>query len=146
MKIYRLAFVVLACLSLLSPLTAAASVAEEAFLRSLAETANTPQIEESPDGFGIPAPALRTCSISRSCGDGNTVACTGNESCANSQRGVKCDTTEYACPNYCSMSWKCGACPTYTFFCWSLKGDCGVTAAGCDGRQKLCLCPSQPEW
>lgn len=115
---------------------------DAAFLQLLAQGARQQQTQEdSLAGLGTPAPTYKSCSISRDCGDGNTVACTGNYSCANSTKGVKCDSTEYACPNYCIMRWTCQSCPNYSFWCHSLKGDCGVTAEGCDGRPKRCLCP-----
>ena len=146
MKTFRLVVVALAFLSLTSPLAAATAPSEEAFLRSLAQAADAPQVEEPPAGFGTPAPSPRTCTITRACGDGNSVGCTGNYSCVNTQKGVKCDTMEYPCPNYCVMSWTCEDCPNYVFSCWSLKGDCGVTASGCDGRPQRCICPDHPEW
>lgn len=142
------AFAVLA-LALTAPWTAKADpVAEETFLRSLSQTVQeqpAPTPGDPIPGAGDPAPQQRTCNISRACGDGNTVACTGNYSCANSQRGVTCDGVETACPNYCSMGWTCQDCPSYAFFCWSLKGDCGVTNTGCDGRPQRCLCPLSPQ-
>src|SRR5437588_487345 len=82
-----------------------ASAPDAAFLRSLGSPVAAP-----PDpltGLGTPSPSSRTCSVSRACGDGNTAACTGVSSCTFSQRGVTCDGTEVACPNYCTMSWTC---------------------------------------
>ena len=116
---------------------------DAAFLQSLAQDAPQQQAQEDPlADLGTPPPSYKSCSISRPCGDGNTVACTGNYSCANSTKGVKCDSTEYACPYYCTMGWSCQSCPSYSFWCQSLRGDCGVTAEGCDGRPKRCLCPA----
>lgn len=146
MKTCRLALAALAFLALTSPLAAATSAEDEAFLRTLATSVEEPQVTEPVEGFGTPAPTPKSCSISRPCGDGNTVSCVGNYSCANSIKGVKCDNTEYACPNYCAMSWTCDECPNYVTTCWSLKGDCGVSNSGCDGRPQRCHCPLQPEW
>jgi len=118
----------------------AASAPDTAFLRSLARPA-APLLDPLA-GPGTPAPSPRTCSVSRDCGDGNTVACTGNSLCAYSQKGVTCDNgPEVACPHYCSMAWTCEDCPNYVFFCASLSGDCGVTADGCNGASQRCICP-----
>jgi hypothetical protein len=111
-----------------------------AFLQSLAQTVEEPQEGPLP-GVGVPDPTLKACSVSRPCGDGNTVACTGVGSCVYSQKGVKCDGVEHACPNFCSMGWTCPECPGYVFVCWSLSGDCGVTNTGCDGSAQSCFCP-----
>jgi hypothetical protein len=119
----------------------ATPAADAAFLQLLAQGAQQQTQKDSLAGLGTPAPTYMSCSISRDCGDGNTVACTGNYSCANSTKGVTCDSTEYACPNYCTMGWTCPACPSYFFWCASLTGDCGVTAEGCNGRPKICICP-----
>ena len=147
MKICRLALAALALLAFTSPLAAATSAADEAFLRTLAAASvEEPQVQEPLEGFGTPAPSPRACSISRDCGDGNTVSCVGQYSCANSIKGVKCDTTEYQCPNYCAMSWTCEECPNYVSTCWSLTGDCGVTNSGCNGRPQRCICPQQPQY
>jgi hypothetical protein len=87
------------------------------------------------------------CSISRDCGDGNTVSCVGTYSCAFSKRGVTCSGVETACPNYCEMSWSCPNCPSIPVrSCYSLRGDCGVTGSGCNGGNQPCLCPAQPEY
>ncbi|HYG63525.1 MAG TPA: hypothetical protein VEL74_13165, partial [Thermoanaerobaculia bacterium] len=135
----------LALLMLAGTTAAVASPATDtAFFQSLAEGSLPAQQEEPLAGVGTPEPTFKSCSISRPCGDGNYASCTGNSSCINSQKGVKCDGTEYACPNYCSMSWQCENCPTYVHICWSLKGDCGVSGAGCDGRPQRCICPEQP--
>jgi len=146
MKICRLALVALAFLALTSPLAAATSAADDAFLRTLATSVEEPQVTEPIEGFGTPAPTPRSCSISRDCGDGNTVSCVGNYSCANSIKGVKCDSTEYACPNFCAMSWSCDECPNYVSTCWSLTGDCGVSNSGCNGRPQRCICPREPQY
>lgn len=150
MKDYRALSVILLSLVLASPLAAAPRpVSEEAFLRSLAQSAEPtvePAVEEPLAGVGIPEPALKACNVSRPCGDGNTAACSGISSCVYSQKGVKCDGVEHACPNYCSMGWTCAECPGYVHFCWSLSGDCGVTNDGCNGQPQRCLCPEQPQW
>lgn len=107
------------------------------FLGSLQKAAELPSAPDDPmSSIGAPAPMFKSCSISRDCGDGNTVACTGTASCAYSAKGVKCDSNEVACPNYCLMSWLC-ECGGRSY-CWSLRGDCGVTNTGCDGRPQLC--------
>lgn len=109
---------------------------DEAFLRSLAEM----PLDLPP--VGTPSPHPRACSVSRPCGDGNTAACIGNSSCVYSQKGVKCDGVETACPNYCEMGWSCTECyPMLQMFCWSLSGDCGVTNTGCNGAEQNCPCP-----
>jgi hypothetical protein len=128
------------------PVIASADASSEAaFLQSLAQLPEE-SLEEPLPGVGIPAPAAKSCTISRNCGDGNTVSCTGTYSCVHSQRGVSCNGVETACPAYCSMAWSCQACPSYTFFCSSLRGDCGVTNAGCNGQPQRCLCPLTPEY
>lgn len=112
------------------------TLSDAAFLRLLAEM--------PPDlpSVGIPTPENRACSISRPCGDGNVAACTGSSSCVYSQRGVKCNGVETACPNYCEMGWSCQQCyPPISVFCWSLSGDCGVTNTGCNGGEQTCPCP-----
>jgi hypothetical protein len=145
MRDSRLSACLLALLLLVAPLAVAALTVEEAFLLSLAR--DVPEEAEDPlAGVGTPDPVNRTCTISRDCGDGNVASCSGTYSCEYSQRGVTCNGTEYACPNYCSMGWTCQDCPSYSFFCWSLRGDCGVTADGCDGRPQRCRCPFTPEY
>jgi hypothetical protein len=119
----------------------ATPAADAAFLNLLAQGAQQQTQKDSLAGLGLPAPTYMSCSISRDCGDGNTVACTGNYSCANSTKGVTCDSTEYACPNYCTMGWTCTDCPDYFFSCSSLRGDCGVTGEGCNGAPQRCFCP-----
>ena len=137
--------VVAVLLSALAGTTAANAkpATDAAFLQLLAAGGQQQQTQEdSLPGVGTPAPTYKSpCSISRACGDGNTVACTGSY-CANSTKGVKCDSTEYACPGFCTMLWSCAGCPNYTFWCNSLRGDCGVTAEGCDGFAQVCVCPS----
>jgi hypothetical protein len=121
----------------------ATPAADAAFLQLLAQGAQQQPQEDSLAGLGTPAPTYKSCSISRDCGDGNTVACTGTYSCAYSTKGVTCDSTEYACPNYCTMGWTCPVeCPGRSYWCYSLKGDCGVTAEGCNGHPMRCLCPA----
>ena len=111
-------------------LAAGDTLSDAAFLRSLAEM----PLDLPP--VGIPAPDPRACNISRPCGDGNNAACMGNASCVYSQRGVKCDGVETACPNYCEMGWYCSECsPPFPVVCWSLSGDCGVTNTGCNGTK-----------
>lgn len=123
------------------------TAADAAFLQSLAESGQQPLIQEDdPIAGGMLAPIYKSCSIFRDCGgedEENVVACVGDYSCADSTKGVTCDSTEYVCPLYCSMQWTCPVqCPGYSYWCSSLKGDCGVTADGCDGRPQLCLCPA----
>jgi hypothetical protein len=133
-------------LFLLLPIAVQATAAEApdtAFLRSLGSPGAAPS--DPLNGLGTPTPSPRSCSVSRDCGDGNTVSCTGSGSCAYSQKSVTCDGTEVACPNYCTMGWTCESCPGYTYFCWSLRGDCGVTGEACDGRPQRCLCPLHPQ-
>lgn len=118
---------------------------DEEFLWQLAQT--TQGIQSEPlDGIGTPAPTQMSCTIERNCGDGNTVSCVGTWECKFSTRGVSCNGVETACPAYCQMGWTCSECPSYSFWCHSLKGDCGVTAEGCDGRAQICRCPLTPEW
>src|SRR5688572_15295663 len=90
------------------------SAADAAFLQLLAEGGQQQTQEDSLSGVGTPAPTYKECSVSRACGDGNTVACTGTGSCVYSTRGVKCDSTEYACPAYCTMGWSCLCSGVYT--------------------------------
>jgi hypothetical protein len=108
------------------------------FLRSLAQE---PQDQDPLAGILTPAPSPKSCSISRPCGYGNTAMCTGSFSCVYSQRGVKCNGVETACPNYCEMGWTCMECnPPMPVFCWSLSGDCGVTGEACNGDSMSCPC------
>jgi hypothetical protein len=140
----KLTPMIVLCLSLIVPAAAAADAnSDAAFLLSLAQDTS----RESPlTGVGTPAPAPMSCTVSRACGDGNTVTCTGTSSCVYSQKGVSCNGVETPCPNYCTMGWTCQSCPNYAFWCQSLKGDCGVTGDGCDGRPQRCLCPSSPTY
>lgn len=136
-------------LALAGTAAANATPAEDAaFLLSLAQGAQQQQTQEgSLSGVGIPAPTRRStpCSISRACGDGNTATCTGNNFCTFSTRGVTCDSTEYACPNYCTMGWSCPCPDGYLHYqCSSLRGDCGVTATGCNGIPIRCKCGVNP--
>jgi hypothetical protein len=121
-------------------ISAAESGHDAAFLASLAQQAQSqagPSTTQDPlSGLGTPAPVQRSCSISRDCGDGTTAACTGTYSCVTSQTGVNCDNVEYSCPNYCYMEWTC--CNGIAW-CQSFRGDCGVTAAGCNGRPQNCF-------
>ncbi len=115
-----------------------------AFLASLAIGAGQPGAPTERPAIGTPAPSPRTCSISRDCGDGNTVYCTGTSSCVESQRGVTCDNNpEVACPNYCAIAESCADCNRYVT-CWSLAGNCQQTDDGisCDGgTPRHCTCP-----
>jgi hypothetical protein len=140
----RLALIIVVCLSLIVPAAAAADAdSDRTFLLSLAQDTS----DGSPlTGVGTPAPSPRSCTVSRACGDGNTVMCTGNSSCVYSTKGVSCDGVETACPNYCRMTWSCQPECNFIHWCHSLKGDCGVTAEGCDGRPQRCLCPSTPTY
>jgi hypothetical protein len=147
----RLVALIVLCLALVAPVAASADRAsDELFLQSLSRSvqapAQEPSLRDPVPGIGGPAPEQRSCSISRDCGDGNTVACTGTYSCAYSTKGVKCDGAEVACPNFCSLGWTCRACPNYVSFCYSTKGDCGVTNDGCDGNSQECACPDIPNW
>jgi hypothetical protein len=128
-----------------APAAAADANPHAAFLQSLAQTVEEPQEDPLP-GVGVPDPTPQACTVSRPCGDGNTVSCTGTSSCVYSQKGVKCDGVESACPNFCSMGWTCQDCPAYTFVCWSLSGDCGVTNSGCNGQPQRCFCPFEPQF
>lgn len=142
MKTAKLTVVAVLMLALAGTTAANATpAADVAFLQLLAESSQQQAQEDSLAGVGIPAPTYMSCSISRNCGDGNTVACTGTSYCVYSTKGVTCNSTEYACPHYCTMNWGCPACPSYPRSCQSLKGDCGVTAEGCDGRPQRCVCP-----
>lgn len=128
----KLALMIVLCLSLIVPAAATAD-SDAAFLLSLAQDIS----RESPlTGVGTPAPTPKECSISRSCGDGNTVACTGTSSCVYSPMGVQCGTTQVSCPAACRMDFQCGACGYYS--CISLKGDCGITGEGCNGHPQVC--------
>ncbi|HRC87302.1 MAG TPA: hypothetical protein PK413_16990, partial [Thermoanaerobaculia bacterium] len=139
-KLLPVVFVALAIGISFSGSLSALTASEEAFLQSLG-TSGTQLGNDSAPGVGVPEPSLRSCSISRACGDGNTVSCTGTFSCVFSWRGVSCNGNEVPCPNYCSMGWRCSECPLYVFSCFSLKGDCGVSASGCDGNDQECSCP-----
>jgi hypothetical protein len=113
-------------------------VSKAAFLRSLAQE---PHEQDPLADILTPSPTPQSCSISRPCGDGNTAACTGSFSCVYSQRGVKCNGVETACPNYCEMGWTCTECvPPMQVFCFSLSGDCGVTGEACNGDSMSCPC------
>jgi hypothetical protein len=147
----RLVALIVLSLALLAPFAAGADpVAEELFLQSLSRGAQAPaqepSLQDPVPGINGPAPQQRSCSISRDCGDGNTVACTGTYSCAYSTKGVKCDGAEVACPNFCSIGWTCSQCPSYVSYCYSTSGDCGVTNEGCNGGTKDCACPDIPPW
>lgn len=128
----------LPCLGTAEPM-APASAADQAFIAALSQEPADPLA-----GIGIPAPSPRVCSVTRSCGDGNTVHCDGGGSCVYSTKGVTCDSTgEIACPHYCEIS---AGCPCGGFiFCRSLSGNCMDTNLGisCDGREVKCpgRCP-----
>jgi hypothetical protein len=83
--------------------------------------------------------ASNSCQISRDCGDGNTVQCSGNASCSVSQKGVTCDGQEVACPNFCQISLNCTECRRIST-CWSTAGDCMFTTFGisCRGIERTC--------
>ena len=115
----------------------------EDFLEWLALTVAAPVEDVVPD-LGSPGPISLACSVSRDCGDGNSLACTGNFSCHYSLQGVNCDNTNHPCPNFCSLGWRCGECPGYSFFCFSTYGDCGITNSGCAGEPQVCACPDVP--
>ena len=123
----------------------AASPSLAAFLASLAREHGELRATTELPAIGTPAPSPRTCSISRDCGDGNTVSCTGSSSCVYSQRGVTCDNNpEVACPHYCSVAESCQDCNRY-ITCWSLAGNCQQTDDGitCQigGTPRHCTCP-----
>lgn len=141
MKESRLVVTGLVLILAMASVSGAETGPDAAFLQSLEETVQAPASPQGPSHNGAPAPTPKACSISRPCGDGNTAACTGNSSCIYSAKGVKCDGVETACPNYCAMGWWC-ECGQRT--CSSLRGDCGVTNTGCDGQEKICLCPFFP--
>ena len=112
------------------------------FLQSLEQTADLPAAPDVPaSSNGAPVPMLKACSISRDCGDGNTVACTGTASCIYTPRGVKCDSRYVDCPHACTMTYWCECGNTWKS-CSSLYGDCGVTNTGCNGIPQFCaFCP-----
>jgi hypothetical protein len=111
---------------------------DAAFLAWLGQ--QPPSAEPMP-GIGTPAPVPKECSVSRDCGDGNTVACVGTYSCQYTYRGVKCDGGgEIACPNFCEVRIYC--CGTFTT-CGSTSGDCHYTDNGisCNGYESTCDTP-----
>ncbi len=113
--------------------------ADAAFLDSLAQ----PPPETLP-GVGTPEPTLKSCSVSRDCGDGNTVACTGEYSCAYTYRGVRCDGgSEIRCPNFCEITVQCcGGGMT----CSSLSGDCHYEGSGISCNGHVSYCDPPPPW
>jgi hypothetical protein len=146
MKLSRMAVTALV-LSLAASLPVAVHAgSSDGFFRMLADEARplqAPPVADDPlAGIGAPAPVYKSCSISRACGDGNTAACTGSFSCANSQKGVTCDGTEHACPNFCVINDGCSQC-NRVLFCSSLRGDCQRTDDGisCNGSTpRFCRC------
>jgi len=135
-----------ASLALLPALAAAEAVqpspADPIFLASLAEPL------EPLTGLGTPAPVPMSCSISRACGDGNTVSCTGTTSCQYSIDGVKCNGNNVPCPNACTSGIDCNCNGTpYFGYCISTAGNCQFSPPACDGQVMDCnfLCPFYPE-
>jgi hypothetical protein len=95
-------------------------------------------------GLGTPAPQAKTCTASRACGDGNTVACTGTYTCSLSLDGVTCDGADTACPNFCSATTRCDICsPPRILTCYSTSGNCYQIDDGvhCGGNDVPCHCP-----
>jgi hypothetical protein len=120
---------------------------DRAFLKSLAK----PQV--SLPEVGTPGPQWKTCTASLDCGDGNTVACTGDASCHTTFSGVECNGVQHQCPNYCSVGMTCQCCNgSYFLSCGSLRGDCGSSYGGpgiqCDGQSFTCSdsCPFCPDY
>jgi hypothetical protein len=93
-----------------------------------------------------PEPELKTtCSISRNCGDGKVVSCTGSY-CTNTVRGVQCNGVHHDCPNFCSRSTPCPPCGQVNS-CISLSGNCTDNPVGCNGTslEENCSCPDGPD-
>ena len=119
---------------------AADSGSDAAFLDWLAQ-----QPADPLPGVGTPEPVPMACSVSRDCGDGNTVGCTGNYSCVYSYRGVRCDNgSEIACPNFCQITFP--SCCGGGISCSSTSGDCHYIDDGvsCNGYDARCYPP--PPW
>lgn len=118
---------------------AADSGSDAAFLDWLAQ-----QPTEPLPGVGTPEPIPMECSVSRDCGDGNTVGCVGNYSCVYTYRGVRCDNgSEIRCPNFCEIRYPCCG---GDIACASTSGDCHYTSNGisCNGYESTC--DPTPPW
>lgn len=131
---------------LCGPAGVASSATEAGFLASLAEA--PPALTEAGDGVVWTA---NGCTAENNCGDGNTVSCEGVSICQVTHYGVRCDSNEVYCPNFCSISQHCDCCDgPRTGTCFSKKGDCQETAEGiaCDGRTFTCrlTCPFCQQW
>lgn len=101
--------------------------------------------------IGTPAPQPTACTISSTCGDGNTAYCSGNWSCEITQAGVSCDGNEVRCPNYCEIAMSCQCCDgALIVMCVSRSGGCEHTSGGitCGGGEITCddSCPICPDW
>jgi hypothetical protein len=142
MKHVLLCFTVCLLVAGLSAASGAAttSAADAAFLQQLARQQPA---EPLPPAVGAPGMVPKECSVSRDCGDGNTVSCVGTYSCQYTYRGVRCDNGgEIACPNFCEARISC--CGTWTI-CASTSGDCQYTGDGgisCNGYTTYCDIPS----
>jgi hypothetical protein len=126
-----------ALLSLSLPLVAA----EPSFL--LPPGAPAGGLQEKPSFLPLDKPAWtpKSCSASFNCGDGNTIACTGNSICQvySLVGSVVCDGHETACPNRCyAYIW----CDCGVIQCYSTYGNCNQETPGCNGRTLNCnKCP-----
>lgn len=87
----------------------------------------------------LPEPVfLSGCTANFSCGDGNTVSCTGNTSCSVTGAGVKCDGVYTNCPNRCTAYEPCYCGGVLQ--CSSNVGACshGNDTVTCDGQTLYC--------
>ena len=117
------------------------------FAPAQGEEASAQSTEPAASSAAAPLPAILStpepsfmsgCSASLTCGDGNTVSCTGTTSCSSLPNAAKCDGVNYRCPNYCIVYEQCYCGGTLQ--CQSNVGSCshGDDTVTCNGNTINC--------